>query len=332
MSGSREATGHDGGRAPSAGAWKAQPPRATVVICAYTMRRWRQLAAAVDSVRAQTHPPAQLVVVIDHNDDLLVLSRRHLADGEVLASTGPPGLSGARNSGLAVTDSDVLAFLDDDAVAEPDWLAELCRPYADRAVMGVGGRVVPAWQAGRPTWFPDEFDWVVGCSHRGLPTGPATIRNPIGANMSFRTGALRDAGGFTTHIGRLGTRPFGCEETEAAIRIARRHPGTRIAYQPAAVVRHHVPPTRATVHYFRTRCWSEGLSKAEVARLTTVRQAVEVERRYATRTLPRGVLAGVVEAVRHARPAAAARAAMIIAGLAVTTAGYAAGRLKSFGS
>jgi glycosyltransferase involved in cell wall biosynthesis len=268
-------------------------------------------------------------VVVDHNDDLLALSRRYLGAEEVLASTGPPGLSGARNSGLAAADSEVLAFLDDDAVAEPDWLAELCRPYADPAVIGVGGHVVPAWQTGRPSWFPAEFDWVVGCSHRGLPTGPASIRNPIGANMSFRTSALRDVGGFTTHIGRFGAQPFGCEETEAAIRIARRHPGTRIAYQPHAVVRHHVPPARATLRYFRARCWSEGLSKAEVARLTTAQQAVEVERRYATRTLPRGVLACVGEAVRHARPAAAARAAMIIAGLAITTAGYAAGRWGS---
>jgi glucosyl-dolichyl phosphate glucuronosyltransferase len=206
----------------------------------------------------------------------------------------------------------------------------LGEPYADPFVVGVGGSVVPAWQSGRPTWFPSEFDWVVGCSHRGLPTQLAPVRNPIGANMSFRTSAIRAAGGFATHMGRVGVTPLGCEETELAIRIARRQPQVRILHEPDAVVRHHVPATRARWAYFRARCWSEGLSKAEVARMADPRQALAAERVYATRTLPLGVLGGLREAVARGRLVAAARSLAIIAGLAVTASGYAVGRARSF--
>jgi GT2 family glycosyltransferase len=305
-------------------------PAVSVVICAYTPDRWQLLMAAVTSVRMQTAPRAELIVVVDHNDELMALAPQLQAD-VLVPNSGPRGLSGARNSGLAVARGNVVAFLDDDAAAEPEWLYRLCVPYEDPAVAGVGGMVLPAWQAGRPGWFPAEFDWVVGCSHRGLPTTQAPVRNPIGANMSFRAEALRGVGGFTGHIGRIGTKPVGCEETELSIRIAQRDPDARILFEPAAVVRHHVPPERGRWAYFRARCWSEGISKAEVARLTGPAQALATERGYATRTLPRGVLDGMAEAVAHRRPMAMTRSAAIIAGLAITTAGYATGRLRSLG-
>lgn len=225
----------------------------------------------------------------------------------------------------------VVAFLDDDAEAEADWLRRLCEPYAEPDVVGVGGLVMPEWQEGRPPWFAAEVDWVVGCSHRGLPTGPARIRNPIGANMSFRAQPLRAAGGFVNQIGRIGSRPVGCEETEAAIRISQRHPDTRIFFQPGAVVRHHVPPHRALgvlpVPVLVGRTVQSGGGAADrsepgARRRTKLRHA----------DLAAGRSTRVAEAVSRMRPVAATRAAAIVAGLAITTAGYATGRVRSLGA
>jgi hypothetical protein len=98
-------------------------------------------------------------------------------------------------------------------------------------------------------------------------------------------------------------------------------------HQPLAVVHHLVPPERGTWRYFRTRCWSEGLSKAEVARLAGARQAQRSERHYVTRTIPSGV-ARDLRATRR-DPTAWRRAAASMAGVAVTTGGYATGRLRA---
>jgi GT2 family glycosyltransferase len=218
-----------------------------------------------------------------------------------------------------------LVFLDDDAAAQPDWLAQLLQPYQDERVAGVGGAILPVWQSGQPAWFPDEFLWVVGCTYRGVPTHPAQVRNLIGANMSFRRQVFSAAGLFLNDMGRLGALPMGCEETELCLRAARAMPETGFIYQPAAVVRHHVPAARATWRYFFARCFAEGRSKAQVARLAGGRRGLESERRYTLYTLPRGVLLGLYRALRHGEASGLGRAFAIAAGLALTTAGFISG-------
>ena len=288
-----------------------------VVVCAYADERFEALAAAVGSLRAQTAPPDEVIVVIDGNPALLARAAAAFPDATVIANPGRRGLSDARNAGLARARGDVVAFLDDDAEAAPDWLERLTAHYDDPAVAGVGGWIEPVWLAGRPRWFPEEFDWVVGCSYRGLPTGCAPVRNLIGANMSFRREVLAEVGGFRTDLGRVGTRPLGCEETELCLRIGRRRPDAILLHEPRARVFHRVPPERASWRYFKARCYSEGLSKAVVARVAGVR-GLSSERTHALRTLPAGV-------VRGFRAGALRRASAIVAGLVVTTAGYASG-------
>ena len=159
----------------------------TVVICAYTERRWQSLLQATHSLRAQRRLPDQCVVVIDHNEQLLRRARTSLPDDvEVLANEERQGLSGARNTGVRAARCDVVAFLDDDAEADPGWLEELLAQYDEPLVMGAGGRAVAVWPGKRPGWMPTEFDWVVGCSYTGLPETIAPVRNLLGAAMSFR--------------------------------------------------------------------------------------------------------------------------------------------------
>ena len=288
-------------------------PTVSVVICCYTVERWAQIVDAIASVQTQTQPAAEIVLVVDHSTELAERTRG-LEGIRVVESDGPRGLSGARNTGVEASTSDVVAFLDDDAAAEPDWLERLTEEYVDPGVLGVGGHVDPAWASGRPGWFPPEFDWVIGCSHSGLPKTTEAVRNFVGANMSFRRSVLAKVGGFRPELGRIGRRPVGCEETELCIRAAAAFPEGVLLHDPQAKVRHHVPVDRATWKYFRSRCYSEGLSKATVARLAGRRTALSSERDYVRRVLPRGLLAG------------GRRAAAIVTGLAATSFGYAVGR------
>jgi len=301
----------------------AADPTVSVVVCAYDLGRWEQILAAVGSVLAQTSPVGEVLVVVDHNPELLARAGAVWPGSfvRVVPSRGRRGLSGARNTGVALSRSEIVAFLDDDAEAEPTWLQHLVEPYSDPRVMGCGGMVVPALGGPRPGWWPLEFDWVVGCSYLGMPEVRADVRNVIGANMSARRDAVVDVGGFPDGIGRVGSRPVGCEETDLFIRLARSVPGARIVYEPAARVHHRVPPARLTWRYFRARCVAEGVSKALVARRVGAADALASERAHALKVLP----AGMARAMRRGAPR---RAAAIASGLALTGAGYVGGHLS----
>lgn len=298
----------------------------SVIICAYTENRWEDLIAAVKSVRGQTLPPFEIIVVIDHNLKLFERAQNQFPDSVVIENQGVQGLSNARNSGISASQGDIIAFMDEDAYAEPDWLARLSAHYSDPNVMGVGGLVVPAWTAKKPGWFPVEFNWVVGCSYRGLPETSSVVRNMIGCNMSLRRAAFEMVGGFRSGIGRVGTIPLGCEETELCIRVNQSILGSTFIHDPLARVSHRVPAQRGNFKYFVSRCYAEGLSKALVTKL--VGQAgLSSETSYTLKTLPQGVWQGVKDAIFYLDPSGIGRAAAILAGLGVTTMGYAVGKI-----
>lgn len=299
----------------------------SVVICAFSDERWGDLQAAVASVHAQDPPASEIVLVIDHNEALRERAASSFDGVVVVSNTGRQGLSDARNTGLGVARGDIIVFLDDDAVAAPGWLAALASGYASAPdVIGVGGAALPAWDDRRPSWFPEEFDWVVGCSYRGLPTSLSPIRNFLGCNMSLRREAFDLVGGFHTDVGRVGDRPVGGEETELCIRVAQQSPSSRLLYQPAAVVSHRVPVARSRWSYFRRRCYAEGVSKAMVARLVGSRRGLASERRHAFVTLPRAALGYLGDGLRHRSTGGFGRAFVVVAGLGITSLGYAAGR------
>lgn len=300
----------------------------SVVICAYTEDRWDQICAAVDSVRAQSWPSFEIILVIDHNPALFKRAVATMPDVAVLENQQAQGLSGARNTGAARAKGDLIAFLDDDAVAHEDWLKFLADTYEDPQIAGVGGLTLPRWQTARPAWLPEEFYWVIGCNYKGMAPSGAPVRNLIGANMSFRREAFnRVEGGFVTGIGRTSTgRPLGCEETEFCIRLAQQAPGTMFVMDHRAMIWHFVSDSRCTVSYYLSRCFAEGISKAQVTASVGSGDGLSAERAYTTRTLPLGVLRGIRDLFRG-DVAGAGRAAAIIAGLGMTASGYLRGKL-----
>ena len=301
------------------------PLSVSVIICAHADDRWDDTLAAAASVSAQSHPAKELIIVVDHNRPLAERLRTALPEAAVLENRERQGLSGGRNTGVAASTGEVIAFLDDDAVADVNWLKCLVDAYSDPSVAGVGGLTQPAWDTARPAWFPQEFDWVIGCTYIGMPTRRAPVRNVLGGNASFRRDVFEQVGGFISGIGRdQGKRPLGCEETEFCIRLRQQIPGAVLLFDEQAIIWHRVRDERRRFGYYRSRCYAEGLSKAMVTRAVGANDGLSSERRYASRALPQGVGRGLADALRG-DVSGFTRAAAIVAGLAAVTAGYLAG-------
>jgi GT2 family glycosyltransferase len=307
--------------------------RTSVVIACHTEKRWGLLQDAIASVLEQRVAAAEIIVVVDHNP---VLHQR-LVDASlpitVLHNRSERGASGARNTGAFAATSEIIAFLDDDARADPEWLAELVRPLHRADVVGTGGHVLAGWQGGEPRWFPDEFGWVVGVTHRGYAPADRRVRNVWAENMAVRRDVFAAVGGFRTGFGKLGdhSRP---EDTDLCIRMSAA--GGHWLYSPRAIVTHHVPPERASARFFVRRCYHEGRGKADLSRLLrTPADALSAERRYTLVVLPVGVLRNLGSGIVRPGSGGALRALAIIAGFLATVYGFvlgtAAARLRPVG-
>ncbi len=299
----------------------------SVIVCAYSEERWDDLVSAVTSLEGQRKQPREIIVVIDHSESLFKRAKAQFEKAIVVENQNAVGLSGARNTGVSVAKSSIIAFIDDDAIAAPDWLENLCAGYADANVIGVGGAIEPMWPSDRPAWFPEEFYWVVGCVYRGMPQTPSAIRNMIGANMSFRREVFERVGNF--RLGKVGTRSRP-EETELCIRTRQQWPTGLFLYQPHAKVRHRVSANRINLKYFLTRCYDEGMGKASMVHFVGQEDGLSSEKAYTLGILPKGVARGFADAIFRGNAAGLARAFLILTGLIVTTLGYFAGTLMLF--
>lgn len=299
----------------------------SVVVCTHSTDRWELLCEAVGSLESQTRSPDEILVVVDHNDALLERATKQFPDLKVVANAAPVrGPGGARNTGMELADGSVIAFLDDDAVAEPTWLEELMSPFADPSVMIVGSLITPRWSAQPPPWFPEEFGWVLGCSYRGQVGGHGieAVRNVIANGMAVRR-ASAAAGPFRVDLGRVSSVPLGCEETEWCIRVGQKFPEAKILQVPQAVLHHHVPVERTTFGRFVRHCYAEGLSKAIVVTSVGTSDGLAAERHFVAATLSSGIGRRVLQAVSGDWRAVGQAGAMVI-GLGSTTIGFVAGR------
>jgi glucosyl-dolichyl phosphate glucuronosyltransferase len=303
---------------------RIQVSDATVVMATYDPRRWRFLAAAVDCLLTGPERPGRVVVCVDRNKDLYERVRTTWPQVTGVLNAYEPGASTTRNTGAEYADTPFIVFLDDDIRVSEGWLPRLLAPFADPAVVGTGGAVVAGWQNGRPGWFPEELDWVVGASYRGMPTVESPVRNVWSENMAVRTDVFRAVGGFRTGFGKVGTssRP---EDTDLCIRMAAKVAEARWVYTPEATAVHDVPAGRSSFSYFLRRTYYEGRGKVEMARLLGRQEKLRDERNYMVHTLPSGIFAGLWATVRHGDMRGLLKAGAIVAGILAAGIGAASG-------
>jgi glucosyl-dolichyl phosphate glucuronosyltransferase len=317
----------------------------TVIILAYSMERWALTCASVESVLAQTLSPREIIMCIDENPELserlterwrgrtarvpairIVDSRRD--GGRPTPAAGPNGrrsshashgshIASGRTTGVELASTELVAFLDDDAAADPDWLERLIEPLEDPSVAAVGGAPLPVYGKPRPRWFPREFDWVFGCAYAGLPTRRAPVLRLIGANMAARRKDLLAIGGLHSMA----------DDLDMCHRLLELSPQNELIYEPAAIVRHHVHADRLTFHYFWWRCFWVNREKVAIMRDLGEAANLKADRRFVQRTLSVGVARGLRELLRG-DVGGLQRALAIVLGVGVAGIAYLTGTVE----
>ncbi|MEP2706528.1 MAG: glycosyltransferase family A protein [Roseibium sp.] len=115
----------------------------SVVVCAHTLDRLSHIRKMVCSVKDQTYSLYSLIIVCDYSDALHAVLEAEYPDIPIQKNVFEKGLSGARNTGIQNAQGDIIAFLDDDAIAQPNWLEKIAAVYDDPSIMAVGGHIEP---------------------------------------------------------------------------------------------------------------------------------------------------------------------------------------------
>ena len=250
----------------------------TVILCTYN--RCDRLAKALASAAVQTMPAdaAWEVLVVDNNsrdETREVVERFRLQyPGRFRYLFEPtPGKSHALNSGIQQARGDLLAFLDDDAIAAPDWLASLTRSLQLGKANGAGGRILPDRAIDPPPWLSLASPYAKGplvTFDCGAEPGVLNT-SPFGTNMAFTKEMFQIYGGFRTELGaqpgsdnrqRQG-RPHAGEDSEFGERLL--HAGERLWYEPSAIVYHEVRQDRLRREYFEHWWFDKGRADAYIA-------------------------------------------------------------------
>ncbi|MBW4687139.1 MAG: glycosyltransferase family 2 protein [Komarekiella atlantica HA4396-MV6] len=240
-------------------------PQISAIIC--THNRDMYLGAAIDSLLAQDFAANFEVVVVDNGsgDRTREVVEQRVGDSRLRYIFEPTiGLSVARNTGARVARGDILAYLDDDAVASPGWLQVLYFAYQDNSQLAIaGGKVTLLWPPGiqQPRWISpglagnlgayDLGDNIIYIEQPGL--------TPRGLNYSIRRSFLEEIGGFDPQLGRVGKNLLSNEELQMTELALQR--GWQVAYLPEALVAHNVAPERLQRSWFLNRGWWQGISE-----------------------------------------------------------------------
>jgi glycosyltransferase involved in cell wall biosynthesis len=244
-------------------------PLVTIIICSHN--RSPDVLECLDALLAQSgRLPVEILVVdsassAEHaqtlRDGLQTLPVRYLRLDE-------PGLSKARNAGMAAAQAPWLWYLDDDAVPFADWPetvgAAITAAGADTAI--IGGRVIPRFAPGTdapkltPRWLA-----LLSCVDDDAPGLVADGHNIVGANLVVRLSALKAAGGFSEKLGRKGDKLLSGEEVLLIEHFHDR--GLKCAYDPRFRVHHKISAERLKVKWAGDRAYWEGYSRLVVMKL-----------------------------------------------------------------
>jgi glucosyl-dolichyl phosphate glucuronosyltransferase len=236
----------------------------TVLVCTYN--RCRRLENTIKSIADQAISPSvgwEILIVDNNSTDetsqvVEDLQRRYPERIRCIFER-EKGVSHARNAGIREARGEILAFIDDDETAHPDWLLNLTKSLHNGEWCGAGGRVLPP-PFSPPPWMSPESSFSCGPLAIFNPRQEAGNLNepPFGANMAFRREVFDRFGGFRTDLGRVGGKMISNEDTEFGRRLLAA--GLQVRYEPSAITYHPIEENRLHKSYFLKWWFNKGRS------------------------------------------------------------------------
>jgi glucosyl-dolichyl phosphate glucuronosyltransferase len=237
----------------------------SVIICSYN--RARSLGRTIGSVAEQSLSKAfdWEVLIVDNNStdttkEVVGEYQRRYPERIRYIFEPQQGISHARNSGVREARGEILAFIDDDETADPDWLQNLTANLHSGEWAGAGGPVMPSWTGPRPNWLKVDSPFTLGplAAWTADPKRELLTAAPVGANMAYRKEVFGWFGGFRTDLGRIGKILLHGEDTEFGRRLIAA--GQKLRYEPLAITHHPAEESRVHKAYFRVWWFNKGRS------------------------------------------------------------------------
>ncbi|AGK61103.1 putative glycosyltransferase [Archaeoglobus sulfaticallidus PM70-1] len=237
-----------------------------MIVATYHPNMFNHFKECIDSLQNQSYDDLEIICIVDGDENYYKMIKEEIPDIEIHLNEKNLGLLLSRNRGAKLAEGDIIAFIDDDAVADRKWIEELVKTYELDAI-AAGGKLVPLWITKEPKWFPEEFYWMIGATHLGFPDKIAEVRNTFGSNISFRRDIFLELGGFNPSMGGIkGNRMLQGGETEFCERMRQRY-GKGVMYNPDAIVYHKIFSRRLEKKFLLRRAFWQGYSKAVMKRM-----------------------------------------------------------------
>ena len=237
----------------------------------------------------------------------------------------------ARNLGLRTATADIIAFTDDDIVADRYWAENLLSTYRETDAIAVGGRIEPLWLEVKPDYLPGELYWLIGATDRSfLPDNVTETRNVFGPNMSFRKEVFDAIGYFNERLGfaKRGTSYIQGEEAEFGLRIINTFKRGTL-YNPDALIFHKVPASKLKIATLIKRAFYQGYSKVLIQKTIKNTEILNPERAYLRRIFSKSIPRYLTKALTGPeRLAEAKKLAVLITCVCATGIGFTYGHLR----
>lgn len=238
----------------------------SAIICTYN--RAKQLAKALASLQNQTLPQKDFeVLVIDNNsiDNTKQTVQQQILKTQNIHYYFEPiiGLSQARNTGWRNSNSEIIAFLDDDAIANKDWLESILSAFAlaPKNTACVSGKILPRWEKPKPEWLPEKMLSFLSIVDYGNTAFVAKKNQWLGGgNSAYKKHGLEETGGFNTALGRRGNNLLSHDENFLREQLEKKD--YCYYYSPKIIITHNISAERLNKQWFYSRYFWEGVSSA----------------------------------------------------------------------